>query len=269
MKLNIDSLRHVNTIGIEEIYLCPFCLESKGHLSVNSSTGLWHCLRCGIAGKVDFGISTPKKRKSQKTKPEVSWPLDVCPIYLYDKIQLAKLCKADSSLTNFLLSRNLTFEDIARFQLGWKLQYLFIPILRNECLISGQFCRLDRSNPKLPKYIDLGPRNAFFNWNSLKNATTVLIVEGWLDTVNILHTFDYNFPVISSLGAKLTSQQLLQLRRFGRVIWGLDMDEAGQQASNFLPNSIQQFKVNWPAKDPGACSSEGIRYALNTLEAIN
>lgn len=269
MKLNLDNLKPVNTIGVEELYLCPFCGEQKGHLSVNTDTGLWHCLRCGTAGKMDVRLSRPKKQKHTKVQPEISWPLDVYPIYMYDKLSLAKLCKKAPDLTNFLLSRNLTFEDITHFQLGWKLGFLYIPILRNNHLISAQLCRLDRSNPKLPKYLDLGSRDAFFNWSNLKDSTSVLVVEGWLDCLRVLQAYDRNFPVISSLGAKLTPFQLLQLRRFTRVIWGPDQDTVGRQTKNPLPNSIRQFKVTWPKKDPGECTFEEIRYALKHLEAVN
>lgn len=276
MELDLGRLDWIDKGGGDWIALCPFCGENKGHLWYNPRSGVWHCFVCGEAGRVRLdgqGAREALQSKLKKQEGTIDWPDDVEPIYQWDDIRLARLCKASPELTNFLIKRNLPFEIIKRFRFGWRPGFLFFPLFRYGHLVSMQMCRLNRMDESKPKYISLAPITTFFNWDNINGSSTLTVVEGAIDCIHILQTMGFDFPIGGSMGSDLTLAQRALLQQFETVIWGFDYDIAGQNGldknKKSLSSHIHQFRVRWPKSDPGGCSANEIKQAYQCLEPLN
>lgn len=53
MRLDMTALNFKSASGQELRADCPFCNDRKGHLYVNLSKGVWHCVKCHASGWVD------------------------------------------------------------------------------------------------------------------------------------------------------------------------------------------------------------------------
>lgn len=69
MRLDIEALNFRRSSGQELRADCPFCSDRKGHLYVNVTKGVWHCVRCGAAGQVQGQARVPGYARTRTEKP--------------------------------------------------------------------------------------------------------------------------------------------------------------------------------------------------------
>lgn len=267
----LSALTWIHENGNERIALCPFCGESKGHFYVNLKKGKYNCFICGAGGSIK-GIEPQFNSSIQASRSSFIFPADVVPIYQWNRVRFGSLCAKYKDLLTFMLSRGLLFDDIIRYSVCWKEGLLFFPLFSTHdstSVIAGQWSKLDRSTSLL-KYWNIGNcGTTFFNFNNICTYTSIVIVEGILDTLSVLHTMGTSFPVIGALRSKLTEDQKVLLSKFSTIIWALDSDQTDVAFKNKLfVKSKLIFKVNWPEKDPNECSKEQIRYAFKHIEPV-
>lgn len=97
------------------------------------------------------------------------------------------------------------------------------------------------------------------------NITTAMIVEGPIDC---LICYTYGYPAIGTFGNPSPSQIEAINRSPIKILYlGMDNDSAGQRMANTIragldPRIIVKY-IRWPKKDPGECSYEEFKKAIN------
>jgi len=123
----------------EEIYDCPLCDDSGGHLRINRRKNLWHCFKCGDGGLVDpllnimnkdkplFSFDTDKGIKAPITTLRVE---DIIEKYEFDTILKKgyrngsyKPDLIDSSIVEYFLGRGYTLNQLIRYGLSSSPEY--------------------------------------------------------------------------------------------------------------------------------------------------
>jgi DNA primase len=80
MSPDLSQLRIRSRQGNEIRCDCPFCDDKKGHLYVNVAKHVWHCVRCGVGGRISHEVLKENKYQrlwhpfDNKTEPPYPSP---------------------------------------------------------------------------------------------------------------------------------------------------------------------------------------------------
>lgn len=215
---NIQQKFKTKSVSSDNIGInCPCCVDN-GHttdtgfnLWISISKPVYHCWRCGVAGRVNkllklLGISA----EDEPIYEDSDYDLD---INLYDElskiekiknIELPKeyivLHKDTESITgkqvlDYLLSRNISYDKIERYKLGfcttgYYADRVILPVYdcKNELIFfvaRSYFANVDKKilNPS-KELTGVGKSEILFNINNNINKDEVIVNEGPFDAMS-------------------------------------------------------------------------------------
>jgi DNA primase len=277
----------------EFIIFCPFHHNvNTPALSINKTTGLWHCFNeaCGKKGNFEqlcqglgldgIGIDAPlppiitdedllKQLNSDTKIEEPSWDAAL------DRITLDYNVKENTQKLDYLVERGFHLSVLNQFEVGYSAvqNRIVIPTRDENFKLVGFIGRaIDEERKPKYKYSDGFPRsNILFNLNNAKAYSEAYITEGSLDAIRIHQA---GFPnVVSTLGSNLNGGQIDLLNRyFNEIVILSDNDAAGESLKRAIIDGCPRLNiwvVKYPEgiKDPGDMNDEQIRELI--LRKIN
>ena len=142
------------------------------------------------------------------------------------------------------------------------------PMIGADQLVHGIVQRTDGT----PKYIyPTGvPVSRMMYGFTKRKVRTVLVVEGAADAISVSEALTVSgirsIMVVAAYGAGLHHPQVELINSIGpvNVLLGFDDDKAGERAkTRNYPLEAEVAIIDWGHKDPGECTSDEIRRAVN------
>lgn len=286
----------LSTSGDEVLCICPWHDDKSGHLYVNGVKGLYLCMSCGAKGSFES--------KTGQTKWQLP-PVDVADVR--ERLRRVTATKQpqryhpEGWLRQYAVphdywtaQRGFSQATVARYGLGYDVftDRVTLPLRDMHGQILGvTMRRLDDGKPKYshPKGFPIG-RHLYGAW-LLKGVKTVAITEGQVDSIQCDSA---RIPAVSTMGARITRDQVKVLQRLGvqKVVMMYDNDHAGLRgtasAYEMLQGSGISFTAGWyrdywvsrddegllrPVKDPDQLNADRLRKmyhsAVNILDWIS
>jgi len=197
---------------MEERFNCPYCIsngktvDTKKHLYVNKTKGVYFCFRCGAKGRikdfipiVDYDLDNLKKRLNNAYSLDEPINLD----------EISRTISKESKAYEYLRMRHFTDEEIEKFNIRvgnnnyWKDRILF-PFMRNkQCYYVVGRSYYDNV---LPKYLNqAGKKNGYiYNIENL-SGDSCIVCEGIISAISAMRWT--NLPSISVLGKYISKTQ--------------------------------------------------------------
>ena len=190
----ISALRHATVSGRWLRTKCPFCFDrtgkedKRGALGVDSSSGGYHCFRCGVHGKADLpeDLETEVPEELDTERVSIEQPEDFYPLAgERDSYSL-------SPAWDYLLGRGISESTIIEAQIGACVGGFFderivVPINPNADGDWLGFVARDWTNTSTLRYrYPKGmKRNLLFNHDALfiKTDEPAIVVEGVFDAL--------------------------------------------------------------------------------------
>lgn len=251
----------VKVSGQEFIFRCPRCHETKGHLYVNFSKGVFICFRCGWSGVVQGFAHKPPSLPADNGEllKEVTKPNSVKSLEgltLQEAIQLVP-----KALRKVVLDHGVKFSTLQRFQVGVDPfhERLWFPVYWGFSLVGYQW----RTCGEI-KYLSYGPlKKCFFGVLNPLSSKEVVLVEGVFDAMKVFQAT--GLTAVASFGKSLSRFQKLMLSGCRRVYVGWDED-ALPEIWRFvrLPDSVEVLIVRWEAKDPCELTDDEVRERIQS-----
>lgn len=243
---------------------CPNCPPDKApSLSVDQLRGLYHCFRCGIAGKtqgqfrLDWLEDLPKVRRSEIEWPEYYEPLDPwSPKSLRHKFAL-----------KYLLKRNITSHQIQKYKIGFCERGAYEGRVIVPFITKGKdltyFVARSISPTEKRKYLNPPvPKGDLTFRTYVGKVEKAVVVEGVFDALSV----ERLLPAIALLGKSPTPAQVRSLKNYtNEVVVLLDSDahkdsiDLTEQVSYYIPTS----KILLKSGDPGGLSYEQLKGELH------
>lgn len=100
-----------------------------------------------------------------------------------------------------------------------------------------------------------GPRRGLFNWNAVRRAKELLVVESVIDALSLIEAGVGNAIPIYGVNGMTGDHKELMKRFAGNVVVALDADETGRKATPQVVAAFQALgakarAIEWPGKDP-------------------
>ena len=259
----------------EWVGLCPLHQETRPSFYVNPAKSLFYCHGCGRGGDlirfVELFLHLPFRQSvahlEQELTPAPASQLLERTIAFY-RLELHRHPEATGYLNNRGLRDPAIIDELGvgyahggnlrRHLAGWGYQF---DLLLDTGLINGQgrdaFCRrvtfpcrhhgqivnlYGRSiGAAFPHRLLPRPKGELFAWESVRNFSDVILVEGLFDLAVLWQAGFRN--TTCAIGTQLTPSQLAQLAdRPGRsvyIVFDQDENQAGQKASHQLARRLQ------------------------------
>lgn len=259
--------------GQELIFSCPNCHRAK--FEVNIKKNVYHCFRCGVAGKVWLeagggGRFYTEFTRETKVKDD-TLKLDIKP--------------PSPEMTAYLESRGVTWRRAEIIGAGgvsnWKFAHrVVVPIVEEGRLVAAS-ARAINDEIK-PKEIFVGEKsNVLYNLDCMNKWRNVVVTEGIFDAESVIRA---GFNAVAILGSSMSEVQMGKLlaKRPFEVLLMLDNDEAGREgARRIFKNMKARFRgfigmVHWKKnvmfsgwKDPGQCPTYVIEEAVRQFSFSN
>lgn len=265
---------------------CPFCQAGEDRFKVFKNTGLFNCRHCGRKGDVleyvqfkqglDFigaakwlgSVDTAAAPQPVHTAAQPAMTPDERAEWsaqLEAFIGEATIALHDPGAEQaraWLLARGISPIDWAKFGIGWNDHWRRLPggdrlppgillprfDVNREAVSCGiYYAKESRRYYENSRHGHIGPKQAaFFNALRLKQATTVIILEGELDAV-LLDKFLSTHVIPVASGGDLTIPHDLTPLEDRRVLICMDNDAPGQAA---IPRWLERLPGAEVAKMP-------------------
>lgn len=247
----IEQVFEVTSVsGSEHLCFCPFHEDtSQGHLYANGDNGYYICFSCNAKGHVEKlsdevppletedvrsrlrSVATKKQRK-EHVYPEgwlrqFSFPTDY-----------------------WTVERGISEDVVKRLGLGYDpiMDQHTMPLRNLHGDVLGVSRRRPDGKPKYqhPKGFPVG-KHLYAAW-LLRGETTVGITEGQVDCAM---AWTHRVPAVSTLGARITADQIrvLQLLGVRKVVAMYDNDSAGRKGTAQMYQALQgsgiRFVAGW------------------------
>ena len=285
-----------NTLGSgtrfsnNEIYFyCPFCHHKNKKFAINLSKYAWHCWVCQVSGKSLFVLFKKLNRpiseinqlstvmgEDNKYKsslpivsdiPQLQLPPEYIPLWTNEKF-LAK-----NIVLQYLKSRNISFEDILRYQLGYcpdgryakriilpsfsytgELNYFVARSVYNDVY-------LKYLNPLVSKDVILF--DLYINWNY-----PIVLCEGVFDAIAIRRNAIPlgGTTIMSKLKEKIIEKNVRD------IYLCLDKDALRQTLKPlqyFMKQNINIYQVKLEEKDPSIIGFNKMCEYLKNIKKMN
>ena len=123
----------IGSVGKQLYIHCPFCQSNSPACTIQNSTGLFCCFKCGAGGKwlglaEKFGdpqAILPKQKTKVEQEEYDLQPIDPNII----KENHERLLHSVQPVLDWLHKRGLTNDTIRKFKLGWNGRSITIPVL--------------------------------------------------------------------------------------------------------------------------------------------
>jgi twinkle protein len=225
--------------------ICPECTphnrkpknKNSKDLSVNVERGVWNCHNCGWSGAA-------KKPKREYIKPQ------------------PRLQKVGDKVLNFFEQRGISNDTLLRFKVTeakeWMPQHeKEVPVIcfnyyRDEELVNIKFRGPEKSF-KMAKDAEL----IFYNLDSIKDESRVVIVEGEIDCLSLHEAGIYNAVSVPN-GASKGNQKLEYLDNCWELFEGkeivlmVDNDDPGESLKQELARRLGKNRC-WTVEYPEGC----------------
>lgn len=278
-----------NKSSTELSILCPFHdNRNSPSLYINTSTGLWQCFNPSCGSKGNF---RQLYRSLTGKSYGRDWALD--PVNLQKELDLSLIpvkeeeISIDSTmidydseeivLMEYMIDRGFNVNTLKYFEIGYSRikERITIPIRDYQYKLIGIIGRAihDWQDPKYLYNKGLRRGEILFNIQNAKKFDEVIVCEGSLDAVKV-HQSGYP-NVVSTLGAKITRDQVRMMRRFfDSIIIFSDADSAGYEMRDAIIDgcrgkNMQLMEIPEGLKDPGDMSEEQIKYSFENKKIVN
>lgn len=279
----------------EKRYCCIFCEDDKFHMYVNTEKMLYHCFKCGEAGRIfkestleDFSSKLDKlvnETKGVFEGIETKVTLKTLPRCL----RLDRISNKEHTLSwLYLKSRGVTMEEAIRSRAhesidrtGIYSNTVIFPLYNEEGMLDYFVCRKIKPKNGEPKYVNAPwPKNgALYTQLSKSPSKSLVIVEGIFDAIRVSRVSN----VVALLGKKATKEQLENIIKRVKYPWNgeprditimLDVDAFGHavklklelQHMGALKGYIPAISIaSLPgSSDPGSASADEIMEAIRS-----
>jgi len=288
-KLGIDYLEAGEEVRIN----CLHCEDSKYHLYVNPSKGVFHCFKCGWSGglkkllyevkqvyKTDINCEESNNIEEYHIENEVKNKIIACKLPSgYFKLATEKGRNKEKAL-QYLFDRGIDLETIEKYEIGYCNMGNFggriiFPIYYHDKLMSYIGRDILGRLPKVlnPPIWEADPPSRYlYNFDNAVFFPRLVITEGVFDCLT-LQTIDAYTCAVASFGKKLTSAQidLILAEKFEEIIFAWDGDavkEAIKYSHIFYP--IFNVKIaNFPVgEDPNSLGKKKATEFINNAEPV-
>ena len=225
--------------GKEYRYNCPFCLDNrgdedtKGHLFVNETKGIYHCYRCGASGRLLHEDIKGYKRLTLVDNKELLKDLiDIIednPVDQLDMVIPRKKAYEDKYARMYLVSRGFTDEMIDKYDLrvgslfSNLLGYVVIPNQVKSLVMTDMYCARTYTG-QTPKYRNPPSSKAasiVYNLHRIaQNPDRIIICEGAFDAMSA------GSDAVALYGKECSEIKLSKIlsKRPRQVVVNLDLD---------------------------------------------
>lgn len=296
--------------GRKFLLKCPFHDDRTASLTITSDIGLYGCFACGTTGpNIKHFLSRLKGEEidirdyiSEKDEFEMGlqkiYNQSASNILQYDEYinfkqvhdfysQFFVDALNHNEAKNYLLSRNFNSNIIKRFKLQYCIAERFenriiIPYYKNGMLIgfNSRLIGVDKKFGKELRYLYLTSSKFFegylYNYENISNKDYCILVEGPFDLMWLVQNGYKN--VISTLTTHVSTEHLIRICEFKKIIFCFDNDENGKGKegmirvaekilSLFPEKEIYTSELpQW--KDPNECSGAELRESFKKLKRI-
>lgn len=260
--------------GKNEIFVnCPFCekrgkgSDTKYHLGVNTTKGVYHCFRCDAAGRlkdvrelamlapVDPSRDLDAIRFKLKNMFESSTPKDVD----LDEISWA-LDSGTPMAYKYMIDRGFTPQDIIKYNLRVGRPYFDYDQNKEINKYSGRiifpfmsegkcvyFCARSINGGE-PKYLNSEGSKSFLVYNIDNVVNECIICEGVISSIAAERAT--GVPCVAILGKAMSLFQLTRIRsKCNKVYLSLDGD-TGEESAKLLKRLVSKFDEVYYVKLP-------------------
>lgn len=255
--------------GGERRCLCPLCGHSKPRdaahrsLSLNTSTGLWRCHRCGENGKIrdawEERSPLPRRERARAglaqafalpvapcevAPPSPAITPDKPPVELWKRDLRGLRSLDDTRALTYLVGRGLSADVAgaagARFSSSFMGRPAIVFPLRDQSgVLRGAHARYVDGRDR-PKARTLGDKreSLFATAGAFSPVLPALIVtEAPLDALSLAHA---SYPALAVCGTE-PPVWFHRLCAFRRVLLAFDADDAGERAADKLAPMLESF----------------------------
>ena len=193
---------------------CPFCNDSKGHLWYNDTKDVYHCWKCGKAGKGRPSGRVKMERPESAATLIQGLPPDSIPLWKGSRGIISRRAY------QYLIDRGLTVDDITKYQVHRAGSYVVFPFFDGlgelKYWVARAFTKLDRRYTNCPI-----PRPDVI-FSTGVPAVGGFVVEGIFKAIRV----GKFYPAIALLGKEMSEAQEIRIKLFFRewVIVLLDHD---------------------------------------------
>lgn len=220
---------------------CPYCGDAKKHFYMDPESGAFFCHKCQERGNLwsfkkhlgDAEERTPAIQPAFKKQA----PVVVPETNVADKYHQALL--KDQGVKDYLLSRGITMETAARFNLGLrseKSRWLSIPHYRAGKLVNIKYRSLPPAKKTFRRIPDA--ESILFNTDCVKGATQLFITEGELDAITLLQAGLQSVVGVTVGAGTFAPEWIDLLVEVPEVVICYDADEAGQKGARELAKRL-------------------------------
>jgi len=210
----------VKVSGREFSLLCPFHLDTKNSLFVNSENGLWHCFGCGLGGNFSRLVSFLNKKFGENVSLNSQKFF-----YVGDDSKVSNKWRNKmsnngvfGSLLSYFLSRDFSadayYKVINYFGLGCSKDKIVFPVWDFDVFYVGKFYRLINEKGYFFEKNFLASKFFYGEWLLSRDSDMVVLVEGAFD---LFRVYLAGFNCLATLNFSKASLKLARLSKLGSV----------------------------------------------------
>lgn len=230
--------------GSEVVIRCPHCNKDK--LSINISSGLFHCFHCEAVEPSTSPFAKGHINKLKEKWGDIISIETVIPVSIKDEKadftklvekSIVALSKNREALKYLMKERKFSRESIDEYSLGFVRKYnqdwISIPAFEGGIPKLVAYRKLlPEERPDLPKYLrEEGGKSVFFNGDIIDDYEEIIICEGQFDALALLDKGIPNVIGMTVGAGTLKPEWYDKLILKKKIYLCLDADKAGQKAA--------------------------------------